>query len=259
MPTNNIVNKQRSYQTKVDIWDAAFGLQQVDYLTPSEYAVDLARQNIEGKISHVEIENNLNNYHQNNADPDTREADIVAIKIAQLLSSNTFRYSPATLLSIHKHLFEGVLDKHIPTGRFRHYNITKKEPVLNNDTVIYADFMMIKETLNYDFTHERKFDYGSLNNRDKAFKAMRFISDLWQTHPFGEGNTRTMAVFAIKYFRSLGLDTKIGVFKENARFFRDALVLANYHKAAKTMEYLDKFTENLLLDGKHEPLAIQSA
>jgi fido (protein-threonine AMPylation protein) len=251
MPTYDIENNKYSYQKKLDIWDAAFGLQKVDNLSPSDYARELARENAEGKMDYAEVEESLKQYYEKACEQSTKEADIVSLKIAEILSRNGFKLSPATLLGIHKHLFEGVFDD-IPAGKFRHYNITKKEPVLDGDTVVYDDFAMIAETLNYDFALEGDFDYSSLESREKAFKAMKFISGIWQIHPFGEGNTRTIAVFAIKYFRTLGFDVDDSLFKEHSGFFRDALVLANYHKKGKTSKFLDKFTENLLLEGKHK-------
>jgi fido (protein-threonine AMPylation protein) len=250
MADYEIENSEYSYKAKLDIWNTAFGLQKVDNLEPSDYIKELARQNAEGKISYHEIEDNLKNYYKDSSEQKNKEADIVSLRITELLSRNGFKFSPGTLLGIHKHLFDGIFDN-IPTGKFRHYNITKKEPVLNNDTIIYDDFTMIAETLNYDFVLEGSFDYKALGKQDKAFKAMNFISGIWQIHPFGEGNTRTIAVFAIKYFRTLGFEVDNTLFEKHSDFFRDALVLANYHKEGKTVEFLNKFTENLLLNGKN--------
>jgi fido (protein-threonine AMPylation protein) len=257
VPNYDIEHNKYLYEVKLEIWDTAFGLQKVDNLKPSEYAKKLAYQNAKGEISYDEIEKSLKNYYKAERNQETKEADIVSVRIAELLSREGFKFSPATLLGIHKHLFGGVLENSIPAGKFRHYNITKKETVLSGDTVIYDDFAMIDETLNYDFKIESGFDYSLLDKQSKAFKAMEFISRIWQIHPFGEGNTRTIAVFAIKYFHMIGFSIDKTPFKKHSDFFRDALVLANYHKRGKNMEFLNKFTENLLLNGKHVLKTIQ--
>ena len=83
-----------------------------------------------------------------------------------------------------------------------------------------------------------------------------FVSRLWQIHVFGEGNTRTTAVFFIKYLRTLGFDATNDIFAENAWYFRNALVSANYNDLKngvhETTEYLELFLRNLLLDEKNE-------
>lgn len=83
-----------------------------------------------------------------------------------------------------------------------------------------------------------------------------FVSRLWQIHIFGEGNTRTTAVFFIKYLRTLGFSATNDIFAENAWYFRNALVRANYTNLQKgiyeTTEYLEVFLRNLLLNEKNE-------
>ena len=71
-----------------------------------------------------------------------------------------------------------------------------------------------------------------------------------------EGNTRTTAVFFIKYLRTLGFSVTNDIFAENAWYFRNALVRANYTNLQKdiheTTEYLEAFLRNLLLNEKNE-------
>ena len=85
-----------------------------------------------------------------------------------------------------------------------------------------------------------------------------FVSRLWQIHVFGEENTRTTAVFFIKYLTTLGFDATNDIFAENAWYFRNALVRANYNDLKngvhETTEYLELFLRNLLLDEKNELL-----
>ncbi len=141
-------------------------------------------------------------------------------------------------------------------GQVRQYNITKKEWVLNGDTVIYADWNSIKETLDYDFATEKQFSYEGLSV-DAAVKHLaKFASDIWQIHPFGEGNTRATAVFMIKYMKTFGFRVNNDAFRENSWYFRNALVRANYNDLQKgihsTTKFLELFFANLLLGTDHE-------
>ena len=246
-------------RTRAENWGVAIGLQMVDNLTPSKYLIDIAKDNIEGKISVYDAEREINRYYHENAattqkEQDEQEADKVSARIAKLLSEKTFTFSPAEYKSIHGALFDGVLDKKI-AGQFRTYNITKKEEILNNDTVVYGRADSIAETLEYDFAQEKQFDYSNLTKRQRIEHIERFMSGIWQIHPFGEGNTRATVVFIIKYLDTLGLHTNNEMFEKHAKYFRNALVRANYQNLEKnipyTMEYLNKFFGNLLLGEKN--------
>ncbi len=171
-----------------------------------------------------------------------------------MLSTNTFSFSPAELIYIHKALFTGILDHKI-AGKIRDYDITKDEPILNGDTVVYGRADSIKETLNYDFAQEKKFNYKGLSKREIVERLAKFTSGIWQIHPFGEGNTRATAVFIIRYLYTLGFKTTNDMFEKNAKYFRNAFVRANYQNLAEdipyTMEFLNKFFGNLLLGEKN--------
>ena len=84
----------------------------------------------------------------------------------------------------------------------------------------------------------------------------KFISGIWQIHPFREGNTRTTAVFAIKYLRAMGFTVSNDLFAEHSWYFRNALVRANYRNYARSIEpefeHLEKFFRNLLLGETNE-------
>lgn len=180
--------------------------------------------------------------------------DEVSARINRLLSTKTFSFSPAELISIHRALFTGILDRKI-AGKIRDYDITKDEPILNGDTVIYGWADSIRETLEYDFAQEKKFNYKGLSKREIVEQLAKFTSGIWQIHPFGEGNTRATAVFIIKYLYTLGFKTTNDMFEKNAKYFRNALVRANYQNLANdipyTMEFLNKFFDNLLLGEKN--------
>ena len=241
------------------IWRAAIGLQKVDGLTPSAYLVETARRNIEGEITVAEAGNIIGEYYKSKkiraeaAKTRTDEADIVSQRIAAILAEPTFSFSPASYVAIHRKLFVGVY-KH--AGRIRDYNITKSEWVLKNDTVRYESADVIAATLEYEFERERKFNYKGLSPAETVSHFSQFIADVWQIHAFGEGNTRTTAIFAIKYLRTLGYEAANDLFSDNSYYFRNALVRANYTNIPAgvhpTLIYLERFFGNLLLGEDNE-------
>ena len=237
-------------------WHTAIGLQAVDGLKTSEYLVHTAVRNIEGEISFEEANALLQTYYEENPTRDasdrTEEADKVSARIATLLSERAFSFTPNEYLSIHRKLFTGIYSH---AGCLRDYNITKKEWVLNGATVLYGSATELRATLEYDFSEEKKFSYKSLSMTEIIRHLAFFISRLWQIHVFGEGNTRTTAVFFIKYLRTLGFDVTNDIFAENAWYFRNSLVRANYNDLKngihETTEFLEVFLRNLLLNENH--------
>lgn len=237
-------------------WHTAIGLQQVDGLRPSQYLLDTAIKNIEGEISIEEASELLNSYYKESPEIDgdrTEEADKVSLRITQILSEKAFSFNPNEYISIHRKLFTGIYDH---AGKIRDYNISKKEWVLDGATVIYGSASELRATLEYDFSEEKKFSYKGLNMDEIIHHLAIFLSRLWQIHIFGEGNTRTTAVFFIKYLRTLGFYVTNDIFADNAWYFRNALVRANYNDVRKgvyeTNEFLELFLRNLLLDEKNE-------
>ena len=237
-------------------WHTAIGLQAVDGLQTSEYLKHTAVRNIEGEISFEEAGALLQNYYEENPSRDaedrTEEADKVSLRIAALLSEKAFSFTPNEYLSIHRKLFTGIYSH---AGCIRDYNITKREWVLNGGTVIYGSATELRATLDYDFSEEKKFSYQNLSMDEIIRHLAVFVSRLWQIHVFGEGNTRTTAVFFIKYLRTLGFNATNDIFAENAWYFRNSLVRANYndlkHGIHETTEYLERFLRNLLLNENH--------
>ena len=237
-------------------WHTAIGLQAVDGLKTSDYLVHTAVRNIEGEISFEEANTLLQTYYEENptrdAEDRTEEADKVSARIAALLSERAFSFTPNEYLSIHRKLFAGIYSH---AGRIRDYNITKKEWVLDGATVLYGSATELRATLDYDFSEERKFSYKNLSMNEIIHHLAVFVSRLWQIHVFGEGNTRTTAVFFIKYLRMLGFDVTNDIFADNAWYFRNSLVRANYNDLKsgihETTEYLELFLRNLLLDERN--------
>ena len=239
-------------------WSTAIGLQAVDGLKPSKYLIDTAIQNIEGKITMKEAQNLIDSYYEERPvhlsdDERTEEADKVSLRIAEILSETAFSFSPNEYIAIHRKLFQGIYNH---AGKIRDYNITKKEWVLDGATVMYGSASELRATLEYDFSQEKDFSYKGLSMDEIIHHLAVFISRLWQIHIFGEGNTRTTAVFFIKYLRTLGFAATNDIFAENAWYFRNALVRANYTNLQKgiyeTTEYLELFLRNLLLNEQNE-------
>lgn len=232
-------------------WQTAIGLQAVDGLETSDYLKETAKRSIEGNISLEKAQELIESYYKENPKSDgggTEEADKVSARIAAILAEKAFTFSPTQYLSIHRRLFDGIYSH---AGRIRDYNITKNEWVLDGDTVLYGGATELRATLEYDLSQEKDYNYAGLTMQEVIRHLARFISRLWQIHVFGEGNTRTTAVFFIKYLRSLGFDVTNDIFAKNAWYFRNAMVRANYTNLQKgvheTTEYLEIFLRNLLL------------
>lgn len=222
------------------------------------HLLDTAKEHIEGKISIDEVQKRIQSYYEQRADRtqtenDTEEADIVSARITKLLGEKAFQFSPIEWLTIHRRLFEDVFSH---AGQIRQYNITKKEWVLKGDTVTYASWNSIKETLNYDFTTEKQFSYEGLSVEESVKHLAKFASGIWQIYPFCEGNTRATAVFMIKYMKTFGFKANNDVFEKNSWYFRNALVRANYNNLQNgvhvTTKFLEMFFSNLLLGTEYE-------
>lgn len=256
------LGESKDSEEKQRNWNIAFGLQIVDNLYPSKYMISLAKENIEGKKSYDAVDNEIKKYYSDKKDEtinkDEQEADEVSLRIVKILNDPAFTFNFLTYKNYHRLLFEGIdigIDKDL-IGNFRNYNISKPEPILNGKSVQYADFNIIEETLKYDFDEEEQQKYSIMNEEERVARISKFTSHIWQVHPFGEGNTRTTAVFIQKYLISKGFEINNELFKDNSLYFRNALVRANYSSIQLGVEedisFLIKFFENLLLNKQNE-------
>ncbi|MDR1973199.1 MAG: Fic family protein [Bacteroidales bacterium] len=243
---------------KSQIWQTAIGLQQVDGLTPSAYLIETAKENIEGKITIDEVKNRIDTYYKtltirNSDDDRTEEADKVSARIAEVLGEKTFTFSYIEFINIHKRLFSGTYKF---AGKVRDYDISKNEWVLDGKSVMYASAYRLRDALEHDFNLEKSFDYKGLTPHETVEHIVKFISNIWQAHVFGEGNTRTTAVFAIKYLRTFGFEVENDMFAQHSWYFRNALVRANYNdtqnKIYATQEYLIRFFGNVIFGENNE-------
>ena len=248
-----LIEKDPTQKEKSYAWDTAIGLQAVDGLSPSGYLKETAAKNIKGEITLREAYQLIESYYQekpyHTETERTEEADKVSVRIASLLTEKAFSFTPKEYVAIHRKLFTGIYPH---AGQLRDYNITKKEWVLDGDSVIYGSATELEATLDYDFSQERAFSYRNLPTNAMIKHLAEFVARLWQIHIFCEGNTRTTAVFFIKYLHTLGFDVTNDIFAENAWYFRNAMVRANYNNYKKgvfaTTEYLETFLRNLLLE-----------
>lgn len=251
-----IKNVTKDAEKRKEYWNTGIGLNQVDGLEPSQYLIDLAKRNIEGEIETQEIKELLSShYDQEEQSEEHYECDLVSTRIVELLEQESFTFSPQMLKSIHKYLFSGIFPDDI-VGKFRDYNITKSEAILNGNTVNYGNWNMINDLYEYDFEQERGYKYTYPIDSRQIKHLADFVSRIWQVHPFCEGNTRTTAVFTELYLRSMGFDVNNEMFKNYSSYFRGALVRSNYRNVKDnvdvTYEYLHKFFSNLLAGTEYE-------
>jgi len=242
-----------SQKESAENWKTAIGLQAVDGLQPSAYLIDVAKRNIEGEITLDETRKLIDSYYQSKTvrtpkDKDEEEADKVSANIAKILASKTFAFNTNGYVSLHRRIFEGVF-KH--AGEIRQYDISKKEWVLEGDSVNYLNWEDLRRALDWDIEQEKNFSYKGLTDDEKIEHIAKFVSGIWQIHAFREGNTRTTAIFTIQYLRSLGYEVNNEMFAKHSWYFRNALVRANYRNIQKGIDYspiyLVRFFRNLLL------------
>ena len=257
---NNYIEEEYSLNYVKQLqWDAAIGLQEVDSLKPSKYLKKLSEENVNGEKTIYEVEHELKEYYIekekiNDINHNELECDLVSTRIVQLLEDEKFELSVDFLRYIHGYLFKDIYDF---AGQFRKIDFSKHELILNNDSALYGDCKTLKESLEYDISLERVKNYKEMNIVEVINNITDFSSRIWQTHPFREGNTRTTAIFIIKYLISLGYQVDNTLFKDKSVYFRNALVRSNYFNNEKNVKednsYLIKFYENLLL-GKNNNL-----
>lgn len=240
-------------------WDMAIGLQEVDNLKPSKYFEKLVDDNVEGNKTLEQVKQELKEYYiekdkSNDINNNELECDFVATRIVELLEIDNFYLSVDYLKYVHRYLFQDVYDF---AGQFRIVDFSKHEKILNGDSVAYGDSRTLKESLEYDISLEKDKNYEEMNIVEVIESITKFSSNIWQVHPFREGNTRTTALFVEKYLVSLGYNVDNTLFKDKSVYFRNALVRSNYFNNKLNIKedssYLVKFYENLLL-GKNNNL-----
>ena len=229
-------------------WDIAIGLQLVDNLNPSKYFKEIIKDHINGVKTLIEIEDDLKDYYSKQKEiiNEEYECDLVSTRIVKLLENDKFELSINHLKYIHEYLFKDIYDF---AGKFREYNFSKKEIILEGDSALYGDYHNLEECLEYDFNNEKKKNYKNMNIDDVIKSIVDFTSNIWQIHPFPEGNTRTTAIFIEEYLKEMNYEMDDSLFRNKSIYYRNALVRNNYHnnKIKEDNKYLIMFYENLLL------------
>ena len=249
-----IVHGEPGQKEKADAWQTAIGLQDVDGLKVSPYLLDTARQHIEGDITIDEARERIKAYYETKSGHDRvdEEGDKVSANITKIIIEPSFAFSFIGLTSIHRRIFEGVFKF---AGQLRTVELMKKEWVLGGEaSVTYQPTFDLRNSIEHDLAKEKEFDYSNKPISEAIGHLARFIADLWQIHPFREGNTRTTAVFLIKYLRSMGIPTTNDMFKEHSWYFRNALVRASYKglNISPTTEFVERFLRNVILGENNE-------
>ncbi len=249
-----IVHGEPGQREKADAWQTAIGLQDVDGLKVSPYLVETARRHIEGDVSIDEVRALIKQYYQTKSAHDAvdEEADVASSNIAKIINEPSFAFSFVGLTTLHKRIFDGIVKF---AGKIRDVDISKKEWVLGGEaSVSYQPAFNLREAIEYDLDKEKQFDYTGLQISETIQHLSRFIADLWQIHPFREGNTRTTAVFLIKYLRSMGIKASNEMFKRHSWYFRNALVRASYKglNILPTTEFVELFLRNVILGEANE-------
>lgn len=245
-----------------DFWDTSKGLQKADGLETSAFLDEVIAGNVSGQYSVPDAVKTVKHQYESAADPDTEqyEADLAAANITELLTHNGFTFSPSMLQGIHEEIFTDVPlkgDRDTKwAGVYRTIDISKKEPILNGSSVYYSPPQFIERTLQIAFEDEHWHHYDLPFGKESIEHFSKFIASVWQVHPFMEGNTRAVSVFAIKYLRTMGFELDNTPFIENSDYFRDALVRACYLNLQKginkELSFLNAFFENLLSEENHD-------
>lgn len=247
-----------SRRARQHYWAVAIGLQKVDGLEVSSYVEELAHDYVAGTKSLDQTGELIRHYHDAggaDAQCETREADLVSQRIAELLAGAPFFLGPQILPQIHRYLFQDLdHDTYLP-GIFKTERMVKQEEILNGDSVLYADPLTYEQSLQMAFSTESQHEYGTTMTCDDLQQFCHTIAFLWQVHPFAEGNTRTIAVFSELYLNYLGFNVTNESFEKHSRFFRDALVRAIYRNAQAGIlpdrSYLEAFYDNAVNDAGH--------
>lgn len=234
--------------SKYEKWQETFGLSLVDDIEPSYLLQSIAEANIIGLITDAEADEILAEYYLTHGTKEQYIQDEIMLRIKMFLGYNNFILSKDYFKVIHGFIFAKTFYK---PGHYRDRNISKNEYIIGGESVIYSPFEKIDAYLSYDFEEQRHKRIQTSNKEKAIEQIMPFISNIWQVHPFFEGNTRTTSIFLEKYLRSLGFEISNDIFKDNSVYFRNALVRSNYETSRTlepTDEYLYKFFYKILLD-----------
>ena len=254
-PVERDPDKRRGY------YEVGKGLQAIDGIPTSDYFDQVMEESLAGKYDTKEVTKKLIHYY-NEMNPtdskyDSREADISASRIADVLESLPFNFVTGMLGALHRKIFEDYKPDYLP-GEWRKpgKDFRKKECVLNNQSVEYGLSDIISGSLHDTFIEEKYYDYSPEFGTEAIANLVRFVSSVWQIHPFYEGNTRTIATFTIMYLRSMGFKINNEPFMKHSVYFRDALTRSAFSNEELGVEanfnFLEKFFDNMIHNAGHD-------
>ena len=171
------------------------------------------------------------------------EADITNLAMTAIYEQKYEKFNTDTFCDIHMLIFGQIYDW---AGEFRTIQMVKYEDVLGGDTVRYAYPAEIKKQLADSMKEIAKLKRTGKNDRDVVFRMVRIICAIWQTHPFREGNTRSIIVFAVLLAKHLGFEVDHELFRANAAYVRNALVWGSQGIYSK-YEYLERIFFDAIL------------
>ena len=171
------------------------------------------------------------------------EADITNLAMSAIYERDYDKFNVDTLCDIHRNIFGQIFDW---AGEFRTIQMVKYEEVLGGDTVRYAYPKDIKKELTIAMKEISKLKRTGDNDHDVVFRLVRIIASIWQTHPFREGNTRTVIVFAVLLAKHLGFEVNHELFKTHSAYVRNALVWGSQGIYSK-YEYLERIFFDAIL------------
>lgn len=171
------------------------------------------------------------------------EADITNLAMSAIYEREYEKFNIETLCDIHRSIFGQIFEW---AGEFRTIQMVKYEEVLGGDTVRYAYPKDIKKELTTTMKEINKLKRNGNNDRDVVFRLVRIIAAIWQTHPFREGNTRTVIVFAVLLAKHLGFDVNHELFREHSSYVRNALVWGSQGIYSR-FEYLENIFYDAIL------------
>ena len=148
------------------------------------------------------------------------EGDLTRMSMGIVYAKEYEKFNTETLCDIHRTIFGGLYEW---AGEFRTIPIMKAEEVLGGDTVRYASPSEIKKQLDMASKEITRIK-STANKKDIVFKIVRITATIWQTHPFREGNTRSVVAFSVLLAAKLGVELDYELFAENAAYVRNALV-----------------------------------
>ncbi len=228
---------------KLLIWKTVIALQAVDALKTSAKVIEIAKQNIEGTISDDALLGECESLKN--------PADVVAVRMFVNIIQKQFSLSQFELVQIRKALFGGLLES---PELLRTENLSKKEWALDGHSLVYPKAGKIKSQLGKLFETETLFEFEGLDSKQIYKHCASFISGLWALHPFESCNTRTVAVFFIKYLAFRGFPLGNDVLSQSAVYFRNALARAAFCDGKKgihkTTRYLERLIKKMMFGGR---------